>query len=235
MKNKLFVFILLILYLVFIHAQLLSQVLTERFDWNTLHWPTQDDEYAKIEFKDGFYTIEHKIDESGYTIYRPIGIDYNRDLTIETVIEHVSGRDDAGYGLLLDMVDGNNYYAFDIAANGYYRIAQCINNEWTDLTPWTQCDHIKTGNLFNTLLVRKHGNEYYFVINNKIIDMHELELLGGEEVGFSVYLKQKISIDKLDIEYVDPDLNIDKLEKFKELNQPNATEDFLNALEELGF
>ena len=65
--------------------------------------------------------------------------------------------------------------------------------------------------------------------------MHELELLGGEEVGFSVYLKQKISIDKLDIEYVDPDLNIDKFERFKELNQPNATEDFLNALEELGF
>lgn len=236
MKNKLFVITLLLFFFIFLQTSLFSQILTERFDYNTLHWPIGDDENAKFELKDGFYTIDRKIDQSGSKVYLPILIDYSKDFTIETIIRHDSGRNDAGYGLLWDMViDNNNYYAFDISDNGYYRIAQCIDGQWTELTPWTTCEFIYPGDLSNSLLIRKHGNEYYFVINNKIIDMHELESLGGEEVGFSVYLKQKVSIDKLDIQYVDPDWIIEKLEKFKELNQPNATEDFLNALEELGF
>ncbi len=232
MKNKIFVFALFILSLIFIQTQLFSQVMTENFENNTLQWPIQDDDYVKIELTDGYYSIEHKIDESGWTIYYPVQIDSARDFTIQTVIRHDTGRNDAGYGLLWDMIDGSNYYAFDITDNGYYRIAQCIDGEWTDLTPWTICEHIYKGDLFNTLLIRKHNNEYYFIINNKIIDMHELALLGGSEVGFSVYLKQKVSVDELNIEYVDPNEHIKELNKFKELNPPDSTQDLLDWIEE---
>jgi len=232
MKKFFFIISLFTIIFIFTNSNAHSQILTEQFDYNVRQWPIEDNEYIKTYIEDGIYVFEHKKDEAGWFIFYPVKIDTSRDYTIETILMHIDGRNDYGYGLVWDMVDDYTYYAFDITDNGYYRISKNIHDNWTNLTEWTFCDKIYTENASNTLLIRKHGDEYYFVINNNIIDMHTLPFLGGSNVGFMVYRNQKIGIDKLDIDYVDPELNVEKLEEFKALNESNDADDFLEVIEE---
>ena len=230
MKKCFFVICIISISFLFTNNPAHSLVMTERFEYNTRHWPILDDETIKTEIVDEVYIIENKLDEGGRYIYNSVEIDTSRDYVIEVVLNHLSGHEDYGFGLIWDMKDGSNYHAFDITDNGYYRIAKMENDEWSNLTSWTALEQINTSGGSNTLVVRKHGNEYYFIINNSIIDMHELEPFWGDKVGFMVYMKQKIGVDKLDIIYVDPDKNIDKLEEFKRLTQPQDA--FLDAMED---
>ena len=205
MKKNSKIYLAIFCLFIFIAPVVLSaeDIFIEDFHGNQNEWPIVDDEYARTSIINGTYVFEYKMDESGYYVYYPAYIDTDKNFEIETTLYQISGHDDRGYGLRWGMEDDDNYYTFDITDNGYYRVSKTEDGEWYDIVDWTESEHINTYGGKNTLLLQKAGNLYNFYINGSYMNSIDFQPFFGNEVGYEVWLKQKIAIENLYVRYLD--------------------------------
>jgi len=180
-----------------------EDIFIEDFLTNSNNWPIADDEEVATDIVAGSYSFEYKSDDAAYYVWYPIPIDTNRDFEIKSKMYHSTGRDDRGYGLVWGMKDVSNYYTFNITNNGYYRISELKNGEWYDLIPWTESDCINTYSLSNVLTIKKLGDTYYFYINNLRVDEMNFRSFFGDQIGYVIFMSQKIMIDYLHVRYIE--------------------------------
>jgi len=180
-----------------------ESIFSEDFDDNYNEWPIEDDEYTRTSIANGTFIFEHKMDEGGYHVYYPVYIDTDKNFEIEITLSQISGHDDRGYGLIWGMEDSNNYYTFNITDNGYYRVSKIEYGEWYDIIDWTESEYINTYRGKNTLLLKKVGNLYNFYINGSYVNMIEFQPFFGNDLGFTVWLRQRIAIDNIYVHYID--------------------------------
>lgn len=204
MKKIACIWMLIFFFFNFLCPDLVSaeDIFIEDFLTNNNNWPIEDGEYAKTSILNDTYVFEYKKDESGYHVYYPLYIDMNRDFEIVVTLYQISGHDDRGYGLIWDMIDDSNYYAFDISDNGYYRVSKSEYGDWYDLIDWTESDYINTYGSKNTLLLKKIGDRCDFYINGKFVNSIDYKPLWGDYIGFDMWLKQKIAIESVKVGYI---------------------------------
>lgn len=181
-----------------------NQYLTENFSNNTNKWLIQDDEYAKVDIKDGQLNISSKI---GNMV--KIGIskifDINRDFIISTKIRHVSGVHFSGYGLFLDGEnDGSRYsQVFQISANGRYSVQLQDRNSVIVNKKLLSSSYIKKDNNdYNYLQIMKKGNTIEFYINGGMVYQMDFITFTMYKIGFTITGLQTIAVDHLKIGYL---------------------------------
>jgi len=82
---------------------------------------------------------------------------------------HISGAENASYGLLFRVVDTDNLYYFSISDVGYYYVGLLENGVWTTLIDWTETTFINVKSS-NTLKVTGTGDEFVFFINSAEVE-----------------------------------------------------------------
>jgi hypothetical protein len=81
----------------------------------------------------------------------------------------VGGPDDNGFGLVLGYQDTANFYRFEIASDGYYRVGKYVNDEWIELIPWAETGAVKQGNATNTIAAEMAGGTLALYANSELL------------------------------------------------------------------
>lgn len=142
------------------------------FDSNTNQWTegTFEDEYGKTTFKiDGKYAWDVSatkgVNQKSWAENAPIVEDFIASVDAT----HVSGADNASYGILFRVEDTNNLYYFAISDVGYYYTGSLTDGKWTTLIDWTETPYIHA-NARNSLKVIGIGDELTFYVNDTAVD-----------------------------------------------------------------
>ena len=177
----------------------LDNIFTENFDSNTNNWSTSSDENVDFNLSNGKYYLNYKKTEKGWLTHIEKYFDSSKNFEIETKLSHISGDTNAPYGFIWGK-DGTNYFQFLLTSTGYYKVARVVNNKSTDIVKYTKTSSINKGSINNNVLkIKKEGDYYRFYINNNYVTKIDFEPFYGNQLGYGIYFKQKISVDYLKI------------------------------------
>jgi len=111
-------------------------------------------------YKNGKYNIYNK--ESEWYVWDTTSID---DFVLEIEAQWIEGDENAGYGVIFRLQDENNYYVFDLAKTGYYKIDKRIDGIYHEITPWERSNAINDKGV-NYLKIQAVGRHLTFYVNN---------------------------------------------------------------------
>ena len=140
---------------------------SNRNDWTEGFF---EDEYGTIDYKiDGVYTwdvvAKQGVNQKSWASSAPL-VD---DFLASADMLHISGAENASYGLLFRVVDTDNLYYFSISDVGYYYVGLLESGVWTTLIDWTETTFINVKSS-NTLKVTATGDEFVFFINSAEVE-----------------------------------------------------------------
>jgi S1-C subfamily serine protease/antitoxin component YwqK of YwqJK toxin-antitoxin module len=129
--------------------------------------------------------------ENGFKQTINVPLTQTENFSIETIINFKTGEKNSGQGLIWGFKDWDNYYYFQISANGYYRIG--AKNEGIDLefAKWTQTDKINQNEQRNQIKVLRTKDKMYYSINGSLIHSEDFYNFRGNNVGFSILSGKK--------------------------------------------
>lgn len=96
------------------------------------------------------------------------------------------GAQEADYGLVFRH-DGSNYYYFQVSDVGEYAAYLFSNDEWTELTGWTESAAIRGGRI-NEIAVAGEGSRFSFFINGERVGEARDATLAAGSVGVAVQI-----------------------------------------------
>jgi len=184
-----------------------ESILFDDFSSNGNNWNTNYADEYDFNISNGKYYLNHKLNEKGRLSHITREFDSNKDFEIETKFQHVSGETNLPFGILWGKKN-SNYFQFLITTNGYYKVNKVVNNVNEDIIKWTKTTYLKEGvGGENTIKIKREGEYYKFYINNTYITKIDYEKFYGNEIGYGVYYKQKISVDYLSIKGIKENTN----------------------------
>jgi hypothetical protein len=145
---------------------------SDEFNSNTHEWNegTFKDEYGTVTYTiNGDYTWELVADKAVNQKSLALQAPSVEDFIVSVDATHVSGAENASYGIVFRMTDTNNMYYFCISDTGYYYVGLLKDSNWTTLVDWKETTTINI-NAINLLKVIGKGDEFTFYIND-----HEVE------------------------------------------------------------
>lgn len=167
-----------------------EEAFNESFNANRNGWTEgfYEDEYGTID-----YTINGKY---LWTVAADLGVNQKswatdapvvEDFTVKVDATHVSGAENASYGLLFRLVDAENLYYFCISDVGYYYVGLLENGVWTTLIDWTETTTVNA-NSSNTLKVVGKGSQFTFSVNGTEVDSLNEGTHSSGTVGLAIEL-----------------------------------------------
>lgn len=139
----------------------------ETFNSNRNGWTEgfYEDEYGTIDYtinETYFWDVvaQQGVNQKSWATDAPVVEDFTS--TIDAT--HVSGAENASYGLIFRVVDAENLYYFCISDVGYYYAGLLENGVWTTLIDWTETATVNV-NSSNTLKVVGNGDQFTFYVN----------------------------------------------------------------------
>ena len=173
-------------------------VLCERFDDNRNEWEveSQDNPYAKYTsaIVDGKFVVDYMA--KGFAGYQKSALTWfnigeSRDfaLSIKGLID--SPFQDASWGIAF-RGDEDSFFLFSILNDGRYRFEIFENGGWNTLIITRVHNGIRLGKE-NTLKVEVVGRDFYFSIDDTLVDQFSGGLLKGEQILLVVSAKEGVS------------------------------------------
>lgn len=175
------------------------------FNTNAKDWPDEDQPGSvRYDFSNGKYYLDNLQDKGAWIVSKEIRIDQERDFEIILKMEKIGGGQTSGSGLSFGRKDNKNNYTFYLSGRGGFNLVREENDFDHDLIPWTDSEHIRTGNFApNTIKVRKEGTQAKFYINDELVAEQSFQPFFGDRLGFHIGAKQKVAIDYLQVTYLD--------------------------------
>ena len=88
------------------------------------------------------------------------------DFTLDVDAAPLAGPNDNDYGVIVRRVDDDNFYRFEISADGYFNIQKRQKGQWQKLAAdWTESSAIRKGTTTNHLRVICAGRTLTFFVN----------------------------------------------------------------------
>lgn len=155
-------------------------IFQELFNNNENKWSEKENDSVFMAVQDSGYLFEHKKSEQNWTSGTHIEIPAGTPYRIYTTLEKHSGVVNNGYGLIwrgnvsndVNDVDEtaesygiNDFWAFEVSADGHYRICQWDGSTWHNHVPWTRSDYVLTGNDFNDFVIVQDLDSATFYLN----------------------------------------------------------------------
>ena len=108
---------------------------------------------------------------------------FDDGIVVEVDATKIGGPDDNGFGLVFGYQDGDNFYRYEIASDGYYRLGKYVNNEWVELIPWTETDQLNLGNATNTIAAEMSGGTISLYANDSLLGSTRDSSFSSGDVG----------------------------------------------------
>ena len=173
-------------------------VVCEQFDDNRNEWEveSQDNPYAKYTsaITDGKFVVDYTAKRfEGYkgTALTWFTIGEGRDFAISTKGLMDTPFKDASWGIAF-RGDENSFFLFSILNDGTYRFEIFENGGWDTLITTRVYSDIRLGEE-NTLRIEAAGRDFYFSINDTLVNQFSGGLLKGEEILLVVSAKEGVS------------------------------------------
>ncbi len=174
-----------------------STKLYDNFFDNKNQWIDKSNASANI-YLNKYYEVECKTDKS-YGLWNFADIGSYSDFVIETELEHISGTEEYGYGLIFGLKDIENFFYFKLADGGY-KITRSEKDEWLPLVDWVDTSIIRKGNYkANHLEVRRMGDEWKFYINGHLLETLKARSFFGKNFGLFIEDKQKVRMNYIKV------------------------------------
>ena len=181
--------------------KVLKLPLQENFYSNNNGWYTGDFDTYSTKLNGGRLTIDRK-KKGGIFVSRDVDIDTQKDFVIETSISTPLSDASGLYGITFGRKNSSNEYSFLISTNGSYLYRKFDNDKYTKIIPFNSNDAIRTGaGATNKIKIEKHGSLLRFYINGQYMNEAPFQPFFGNKFGYTVYFKQKIVVDNLNIKY----------------------------------
>ena len=173
-------------------------ILCERFDDNRNEWEveSQDNPYAKYTsaITDGKFVVDYTAKGfAGYTksalTWFTIGEGKKFALSIKGSMD--TPFQDASWGIAF-RGDEDNFFLFSILNDGTYRFEIFENGGWDTLITTRVYSGILLGEE-NTLRIEAAGRDFYFSINDSLVNQFSGALLEGEQIRLVVSAKEGVS------------------------------------------
>lgn len=181
-------------------SNILNTPLSESFSGNTNGWYLTDNTDKKTRISNGKLYIKNKNSSSGAFISKKIDIDTSRDFIIETSITRLT---DANSSIAIAFGRKNNTNEFDLfLSKDSYLFRKLENDTSTKLIPWTTSNLLnKKTYQANKIKIVKSNSLLRFYINDQYVNEAPYTPFFGKYFGFSVYNKQEVSIDYINVSY----------------------------------
>ncbi|MES1181383.1 MAG: hypothetical protein ABUL44_01170, partial [Flavobacterium sp.] len=174
--------------------------LYDNFYDNKKEWVDKSNASANI-YLNNYYEVECKTD-GAYGLWNFADVGLYSDCLIETELEHISGTEEYGYGLIFGLKDIDNFFYFKIADGGY-KITSDEKDEWRPMVDWTDTAVIRKGNYTpNHLEVRSMGKDWKFFINGHLLESLTAKYFFGKNFGLYVEDKQKVRMNYIKVAYL---------------------------------
>jgi WD40 repeat protein len=173
-------------------------VLCEQFDDNRNEWEveSQDNPYARYTsaIRDGEFVVDYTA--KGFAGYQrtaltwfAVGEEKDFALSIKGLMD--SSYQEASWGIAF-RGDEDSFFMFSISNDGTYKFEIFENGRWVQLITPKNTNSILLGEE-NTLRIEAGGQDFYFSINDKMVNRFNGALLGGEEILLIVSAKEGVS------------------------------------------
>jgi hypothetical protein len=173
-------------------------VLCERFDDNRNGWEveSQDNPYAKYTsaIKDGKFVVDYTA--KGFAGYQKSALTWftidegrNFALSIKGLID--SPFQDASWGIAF-RGDEDSFFLFSILNDGRYRFEIFENGGWDTLITTRVYSGIRLAEE-NTLKIEASGRDFYFSIDDTLVNQFSGGLLRGKQILLVVSAKEGVS------------------------------------------
>jgi hypothetical protein len=135
-------------------------------------WETYNDEYVEKGYEDGAYKIY--VIEKSLTTWSTIPITGTGgrnfgDFILEVEATPVGGPDENDYGVLFRYQDEDNYYTYEISADGQFAVTKVVDGQRKALADWSRTRYINQGKNANILEVVCNGTAMDFYVNGEYL------------------------------------------------------------------
>ncbi len=188
-------------------AQEKTPILIENFDKNTNGWAETSFKEGDFAIRDGFYEFEHKRFRGAWTNVIAVEIPMDKNYEIIASITTIKSLKTCNFGLVWGKNDDGDQYEFTINRDGEYSIEKQENYERVPMAyqTWIVSSAIKEGDgAVNELKIVRTGFELAFYINDSKVHVLRHKKFYGNQIGFKVNDNQKIAIDFLKINSIEP-------------------------------
>lgn len=156
-------------------------------------WPlgSQDDPLASISWSitGGKYDWEAEAKDSFVWWAYPT-LDSASDFYLAASARQLSGPGTGEYGLVYRITENDDYYLFELSADGQFAVFLNDVNGWEALLDWQDSDAIQLEGV-NQMAVIAQGEQFYFFINGqKVADLYDDRLAEGK-VGLLIGLSNE--------------------------------------------
>lgn len=91
------------------------------------------------------------------------------DFTVEVDGRLIEGPPDGIYGVIFRQQDEDNFYEFDISADGRYTLIRFRDGQWQPIVDWTETQMIQQGRSLNRLRVDAVGSTIRVYVNGQLL------------------------------------------------------------------
>lgn len=153
-------------------------------DFSTERWDVYEDVDVRKNYDDGRYVI-YAITEN-YDYWEVFDNRFD-DFALEVEATQLSGPDLNSYGLIFrHQEDGGSFYRFEIGGDGTYAFSKMVDEEYIEITEWTDSVAIVKGHGQNRLRVEAKGPVFIFYINGEQVATATDSDFAAGEVGVIV-------------------------------------------------
>ncbi|MEP7372057.1 MAG: hypothetical protein ABI675_01635 [Chitinophagaceae bacterium] len=180
-------------------AQKEKVIFSDDFSSNKNNWSTHTVNQINYLVYNNKYILDAN-DSLTYNVFVPVKIDTTKNYVISATMVHTTGTVNAAFGIYFGGTDVSNYYAFDISANGYYKVEKATSANYSNLVPWTTSALVKQGNYVeNEIRIIREGIYWKLMINGQLVNTIPAEPLLGDKIGFTKNYPQRIEFDNLKV------------------------------------
>lgn len=178
---------------VIIENTLTKELNTSFEDNNTFDFTLGESEEYSFKINNNTLELENKLESYYFQTQSGIQIDVNHDFELSSSLKWISGTNDEAISLIIKDEEFSLQFAY--AQNGHWFSEITGNKESIIFTEWQKTSIVKEVG-YNSLKIKKIGNNIYFILNNKVLNKVKIE-----DVGNNIYIridgKSKILVDNL--------------------------------------
>jgi hypothetical protein len=164
-------------------------MLSDQLAANTYGWVVQP---PQCQFANGGYQISDSI------CIAPIQGFWDGSIVVQA--RQIAGSLKQGYGIVLRLPTIGNYYAFDIASNGYWTFFKEVNGRITPIVGWRSTTAVARGlGVTNTLLVQFGGSHFDFFVNGSKVGQVNDSALRSGRVGLEAFQDTQVVFNNVTI------------------------------------
>ena len=168
-------------------------VFVDEFEDNSNKWVLRDNFKETARITNGKFIIASNGSNSvGKSL--AVNVDASNNFEIEAKIKFLNGNPNAANYFTWGK-SPFGAYEFGFSGDGKAYTYDKFKNTYKPMISWTKTDHLNPSGEFNKLTIRKVDDNYFFFINEHLVNTYPFNSFFGRYLGFVVPPDNKVAVD----------------------------------------